>query len=95
MAMSFERAIRKWIRANFKARIVHDENGFVMSVKGKTTKFEIQNPSTVLAHLQEKAKMISESAKMHSFTFQESKKAPKLSIKLSVVGDANVLTMVQ
>jgi len=98
MAISFERAFRIWLRATFKARIVHDEQGFVMKTKGKTTKVEIQNARTVMTNLlsSRACKLLKESAKASVFRYTLPKKegGGDMTITLSHVGNHDLLTVV-
>lgn len=89
-----ERSFRQFLRATFKARMSHDEDGhFITTVKGKTAKAQIQNPNTVLAVLYDKAKVVKETNKAVTFAYQEGKKGPQAEITVSLTED-HMLTMV-
>ena len=90
--MSIEKSFRKFLRATFKARFVTVEGQYNTTCKGKVSKAEIQNPATVIEHLEAAAKLVKESGNAMTFLYQENKKAPKAEITVSV-GEHNWLTM--
>lgn len=87
-----EKAFRQFLRANFRARFVRDENKDALtSLKGKTGKAQIQNFDTVMNALYESAKVLKETANGATFAFGKGKE--KSEITLAVVGGVNMLTM--
>ena len=87
-----EKAFRQFLRANFRARFVRDENKDALtSLKGKIGKAQIQNFDTVMEALVEGGKMLKETATGATFAFGKGK--DKAEITLAVIGGVNVLTM--
>lgn len=83
---------RKFLRSNFRARFVRDENKHaITSVSGKTAKAEIQNYDTVFAELSEQAKVVAETKNSTTFAFGKGKE--KAQITLAMIGESRVLTM--
>lgn len=83
---------RKFLRANFRARFIRDENKqAITSVSGKTAKAEIQNYDTVFNELNEQGKVIKETETSTTFAFGKGK--VKNLVTLAHIGDRAVLTM--
>jgi hypothetical protein len=83
---------RRFLRENFRARFVRDENKHaITSVVGKTAKAEIQNYDTVFAELSEQGKIVAETKNSTTFAFGKGK--VKSQITLALIGESKVLTM--
>ena len=89
-----EKAFRQFLRATFKARMACDEEGKnVTSIKGRTAKAQIRNVHTVLENLRAQAKVVKETNRSVTFSYQQGKKGPVAEITMSLADD-HMLTMV-
>lgn len=94
-ANNAERSFRQFLRATFKARMAHDDEGhFVTVIKGKTAKTQIQNVDTVLASLYEQAKPVKETSRAVTFAYKQGKGKNGQEAEITVSLADRVLTMV-
>lgn len=92
--MNAEKSFRKFLRANFKARLTRDVDGHhFTTIRGHTATAQLQNVETVLENLRAKGKIMKESNRSVTFAYQEGKKGPKAEITVSLTGE-HVLKMV-
>lgn len=92
--MNAEKSFRKFLRANFKARMTRDAEGHhFTTVHGRTATAQLQNVDTVIENLRAKGKIMKETNRSMTFEYQDGRKGPKAEITVSLTGD-HVLKMV-
>lgn len=92
-----ERTFKKFLRAQFHARIARDEDHMhLATVKGTKAQAEVRNPATVLTWLHKRCTLVSETRNSHTFVFQAPKREGGMTatVTLKHSGNHDVLTMV-
>lgn len=83
--MNAEKSFRKFLRANFKARMTRDADGHhVTTIRGRTATTQLQNVDTVIENLKARGKIMKETNRSVTFEYQEGKKGPKAEITVSL-----------
>jgi len=92
MAIQIERSIRQFVRAQFSARLRHNEdNSFDFEMTGKKAVVGITNPRTVAAQLEEQSKSFTEKGNSTIYTMPKSLGGGTITLKL---GDEPSVTLV-
>lgn len=95
MAASIEKAFRQFVRTKFKARVQRQDGEYQTTVKGKTGKVFVTNPTQVYGVLTELCgNPVNETKNGHTFKFGGKKGEPTAMVTLAHIGDHDVLTMI-